>query len=256
MDLGKLVVRMTDMIEQNVVDPELRTWIMPSFSTTTDSDKVVAAILMMGSLQKYFSYKMSLCCGIPSVTLLGNREDWEQLVTKLDKIPTLGKEPTTFARLLRPVLERFVATFDRPDDPEIVDFWRKCAHETGGSGPHYLRGWITAFCFWSEMGDLLYRENLDTSEEPEEFGFDKVLSHRVETDDIPSAFTSVPVTVDDNGVVHETKMVAGMVGIQTTSSRQPIDRAHDYEYKPDSKRVHAGPVDKPRLDSIQPVSSW
>lgn len=121
-DLGKLVVRMTDMIEQNVVDPELRTWIMPSFSTTTNSDKVVASILMMGSLQKYFSYKMSVCCEIPSVTLLGNRDDWEQLVAKIDKISKLGKEPTTFARFLLPVLERFVVTFDRPDDPEIVDF--------------------------------------------------------------------------------------------------------------------------------------
>lgn len=103
-------VRMTDIFEKNVVDPELRTWTMPSFSTTTDSDKVVAATLMMDSLQKYFSYKMSLCCGISSVTLLGNREDWEQLVTKLDKIPTLGKEPTTLACLLRPVFQRFVAT--------------------------------------------------------------------------------------------------------------------------------------------------
>lgn len=222
-DFGKLAVHMTDMIEQNVVDPELRTWIMPLFSTTTNSDKVAASILMMGSMQKYFLCKISVCCGTLSMTLLGNREDWEQLVAKLDKIPKLGKEPTTFARLLRPVLERFVATFDRLDDPKIVDFWRKYTHETGGSGPQYLCGWITAFCFWSEMGDSLYRENIDTSEEPEKFGLDKVLSHRVETDDIPSAFTSVPVAVNDNGVVHETKIVAGMVGIQVTSSGQPMD---------------------------------
>ncbi|OJJ87170.1 uncharacterized protein ASPGLDRAFT_55651 [Aspergillus glaucus CBS 516.65] len=81
-DFGKLAVHMTDMIEQNVVDPELRTWIMPLFSTTTDSDKVAASILIMGSLQKYFSCKISVCCGTPSITLLGNREDWEQLVAK------------------------------------------------------------------------------------------------------------------------------------------------------------------------------
>lgn len=104
------------------------------------------------------------------------------------------------------------------------------------------------------MGDSLYRENLDVSEEPEEFGLDKVLSHCVETDDIPSEFTSVPVTVNDNGAVHETKMVAGMVGIQATFSGQPMDRAHDYEYGPDGKRDPTGPVDKPGLDSIQPVS--
>lgn len=59
-DFGELAVRMTDMIEENVVDPELRTWIMLSFSTTTLSDKVVAAVLMMGALQKYFKYTMVL----------------------------------------------------------------------------------------------------------------------------------------------------------------------------------------------------
>ena len=44
---------MTSLIEENVNDPELRAWIMPDFSTTTESDRVVAAIPMMGSLQEY-----------------------------------------------------------------------------------------------------------------------------------------------------------------------------------------------------------
>lgn len=51
-----------------------------------------------GDFQKYFSYKMVLKCGIPTVTLLGNREDWAQLVTKLDKIPRLEKEPANLLR--------------------------------------------------------------------------------------------------------------------------------------------------------------
>jgi hypothetical protein len=49
------------LIAKNVVDPELRTWIMPDFSTTEESDSVVAAILMMGALQQYFEYRFSLC---------------------------------------------------------------------------------------------------------------------------------------------------------------------------------------------------
>jgi hypothetical protein len=57
------------MIAKNVIDPELRTWIMPAFSTTMNSDKVVAAILIMGAMQQYFQFKFKLICGIPSVTL-------------------------------------------------------------------------------------------------------------------------------------------------------------------------------------------
>jgi hypothetical protein len=41
---------MTGMIA-NVIDPELRTWIVLVFSTTTQSDEVVAAILIMGAMQ-------------------------------------------------------------------------------------------------------------------------------------------------------------------------------------------------------------
>ncbi|RJE24910.1 hypothetical protein PHISCL_02742 [Aspergillus sclerotialis] len=59
---------MTEIIEEIVVDPELRTCVMPVFSTTTSSDKVVAADLMMDALQKYFKYEMTLQCGIPSAT--------------------------------------------------------------------------------------------------------------------------------------------------------------------------------------------
>jgi len=42
---------------------------MPNFSTTTDNDKSVAAITIMGTLQVYFDYYATLGCGFPSVTL-------------------------------------------------------------------------------------------------------------------------------------------------------------------------------------------
>ena len=41
------------LLEENAVDTGLRGWIMPDFSTTTRDDRVVAGVLMMGTLQKY-----------------------------------------------------------------------------------------------------------------------------------------------------------------------------------------------------------
>jgi Domain of unknown function (DUF4419) len=129
---------------------------MPDFSTTTNDDRVVAAVLFMGAMQSYFSYKMSLMCGLPSVTLLGERDDWEKIRARLDKLDQLGKEPAEFATLLRTVLDFFVKTFDDAKDPDVVDFWGRIAHSSsGGSGPTWLSGWITAFCFWSEKGAKL-----------------------------------------------------------------------------------------------------
>lgn len=116
---------------------------MPAFSTTTASDEVVTAIIMMGSMQKYFSYEFALMCGIPSVTLLGEREDWALMVTKLAQLAHLGAEPARFTQLLRPVLNNFVASFDNPESPDTLSFWSKCADRRGGgSGPTHLTGWL------------------------------------------------------------------------------------------------------------------
>lgn len=244
-DIGDLAVQMTRQIEENVIDKELRTWMMPSFTTTTESDTVVAAILMMGAMQSYFEYGMCLMCGIPSVTLLGVREDWVTLVGKLDKLHRLGDEPARFAQLLRPILNHFVASFD--ESPEAIDFWSKCAdRESMGSGPDYLSGWISVFCFWSQYdGKMMYRETIHPRDRPEfqsrdtEMGLDDALSRRVNINTVPAAFASVPVSVDDNGVQYETMMVAGLIGIQATSSATRSDLC-----------------EKAEIDSIQPLSGW
>ncbi|KAG5761607.1 hypothetical protein H9Q72_010295 [Fusarium xylarioides] len=67
-DFGNLAQQMTIEIAKNIKDPSLREWVLPSFSTTTDSDRIVGSVLLMGALQQYFSYTMTLTCGIPSVT--------------------------------------------------------------------------------------------------------------------------------------------------------------------------------------------
>ena len=83
---GIFAQEMGRLLEKNVVDPELREWIIPDFLTTTRDDRVVASVLMMGTLQKYFSYTFSIACGLPSVTLLGTEEDWENILLRVEKL--------------------------------------------------------------------------------------------------------------------------------------------------------------------------
>jgi hypothetical protein len=82
---------------------------------------VIASILMMGAMQTFFGYKVRICCGLPSVTLLGSKNDWQLILTRLEKIKTWGQEPTQFHDLLKPVISRFVRTFDDPASAEIVE---------------------------------------------------------------------------------------------------------------------------------------
>ena len=133
-DYAIVAEQMTYLLAKKVNDPDLREFVMPDFSTTTNSDKVVAAILFMGAMQKYFRFGARSGCGIPSVTLQGERADWQMMLQRLEKIPKLGEEAGQFHSLLKPVLTRFVRTFDEPESPEVVDFWTKIAHQRGGVG--------------------------------------------------------------------------------------------------------------------------
>ena len=247
-DFGWFAEEMGRLLEKNVVDPELREWILPSFTTTTREDSVVASVLMMGTLQKYFSYSCCIMCGLPSVTLLGTEGDWENILLRLEKLKTYGKEPTIWYNLLRPILARFVKSFQSPDSEEVLDFWQKVVHQYNmGSGPTYLSGWITAFCFFDENGKMLYRDpgprkdkiepNWNRSRYPY-LELDGTAYSRIGTNDVPNGYSSVPVKVDDNGYEFGAMMYAGSTAFKGTSSGRPLDN---------------GEVG---LDTVQPVTGW
>jgi len=155
-DFGHMSRTMADVIQKNIVDPSLRAWIVPEFSTTTIHDTTVCSIVMMATLKEYFSYRFELRCGIPRVTLEGEKRDWELLLQKLEKLKEYGVQTTAWYHLLVPIISQFVKAFDYPDGKENVDFWQRVAHyHGGGSGPTYLSGWITAFCVFDAQGRWL-----------------------------------------------------------------------------------------------------
>ena len=239
-DFGWFAEEMGRLLEKNVVDRELREWIVPNFTTTTGEDTIVASVLMMSTLQKYFSYYCCISCGIPSMRLLGTEGDWENMLLRLEKLKTYGVEPTKWYGLLKPVLSMFVQTFKSPDSEEVLDFWQKIAHEYNmGSGPTYLSGWITAFCFWDADGKMLYQEkSLKENSRSKDNSFNTEIFHTIDVDKVPAGYASVPVKVDDNGYVFDATMIAGSVGLKATSSGKELENAR------------AG------LDTLQPVSGW
>jgi len=239
-DYGWFAEAMGRLLEKSVVDPELRKWIVPEYTTTTAEDTVVASVLMMGTLQKYFTYECCIECGLPSVTILGTEGDWENILLRLEKLKTYGKEPTMWYDLLEPVLSKFIETFQSPDSEGVLDFWQKIAHEYNmGSGPTELSGWITAFCMWDSNGKLLFRGRGSKAQDQGKPGvFDAGAYHRVDISDVPPGYGSVPVKVDDNGDLFDATMVAGSMAIKGTSSGKPLEN---------------GQVG---LDTMQPVSGW
>jgi hypothetical protein len=45
-------------MEEKIVDPEVRDWPMPTFSTTTENDRAVSSMVMMVTMKEYFSFVM------------------------------------------------------------------------------------------------------------------------------------------------------------------------------------------------------
>ncbi|KAI1071682.1 hypothetical protein LB507_005127 [Fusarium sp. FIESC RH6] len=220
-DYGAFVQNITMEMAKNVKDPTLRDWVLPSFSTTTDADRAVGSVLLMGAMQQYFSYTCMLTCGLPSVTLLGEATDYEDILTRLDKLEKMGEEPTRFAELLRPVVRKMILSFEQPANPDIKNFWNSIADMHNMSGATTLTGWITAFCFWNDEGKAQnggWGCTLDGLSYPS-----------VETQDIPGGFVTVPVKVIDHGKVHNCRMLAGSIGIQALP---------DYDYDPVAAKAY------------------
>ncbi|KAF8964470.1 hypothetical protein BDZ97DRAFT_1815253 [Flammula alnicola] len=219
-NFGALAHRLTEEMHKKVVDKELTNWILPNFTTTTHNDTVVCSVLMMATLSAYFNHKMVLRCGIPSITLEGEKADYEKLLARLDKLDSFGAEPKAWAALLRPIFTQFVHSFDTAPD---VDFWSRICHvHPGGSGPSYLSGWVTAFCAWSPKGEWLGpslslsgsgkdgQKTLYSDDGPiRRLVLDGVEYPLIDTQDVPIGFCEVDVKLDDNGEEFDCMMVAG-----------------------------------------------
>ncbi|EGO21326.1 hypothetical protein SERLADRAFT_373126 [Serpula lacrymans var. lacrymans S7.9] len=264
-DFGAISRQMTELMEENIVDPSLRDWIMPQFSTTTLTDTTTYAMVMMATMKEYFDYGIYLMCGIPRVTLEGEKQDWENILTRLERLKEFGVQTIAWYHMLRPIITRFIAAYDNPDGQENRKFWSKVAHyESFGSGPPTLSGWITAFCVFNEEGAWRgtvfkddpeqgvdqSRDNLKSTNpeslSPSQFAAMYTLKYNrddrlkldgfpypsIDSDRIPPGYAHVDVKLDDNGQTFDTAFVAGSIGSQILSNGRKT------------------------RDSVQPVTAW
>lgn len=142
------VTKMTDKIDENLVDKTVKDWILPNFTTTTTTDIISCGIIFMATTKKYFEYRgICACCGIPYVTLEGTVAR-ENISIRLEKLKSYKLDK--WYDQLKPVLEEFVAA--KNGKPNI-DFWTRICDVDGGSGPTYLSGWITNFAVFDEEGE-------------------------------------------------------------------------------------------------------
>jgi hypothetical protein len=104
-----------------------------------------------------------------------------------------------------------VASFDRPDDEDVKQFWLRVVHQCGAGssgGIVTLSGWLTAFCWWSSDGK---RATNYSDEDLDRFayiggedGYQRLVLDGVEfpviqRTKIPTGVVSVPMTFYQEG---------------------------------------------------------
>ena len=263
MDPAYMAVQMTHLMQQHIIDASLQEWITPSFTTTTATDTATSAIVMMGTMKEYFSYSFCLDCGIPRVTLEGEKKDWEDVLHRLERLKKYGVQTIAWYHLLRPVISRFVSAYDAPTSADNLEFWNKVAHfRGGGSGPTWLSGWITAFCVFDEKGrwqgngfneisthnttglDPLHLTAAEFASthlrqvSTSYLALDGLPYPSISSDDVPCGYIHVDVKLIDNRKKFDTMFVAGLIGSHISST------AKTNTFREGGR------------DTVQPITGW
>jgi hypothetical protein len=196
--------------------PETRAWLHTNSSTTKGyEDAIVANLVLTGPINSYsagyttnssyLSSATSVPYGIPSITLLGRQADWSLLLQKLERLPCSGLQPAEYAKMLRPILTRFVKSFDYPQDRDIRKFWDMIVrvHSLKGEGTtclseNMVSGWINGFYYW-DAGGFVLSDSTSLSLETVEYPIR-------DTHKLPSIYTNTPL--------HERKSAMGYVYIR------------------------------------------
>jgi len=119
--------------------------LMHSFSTTGVVEKAAFEVALMDVVQSYFTYEVHTMCGIPSITIEGEKKDWETILEKAKGLEEY--ELSWWLKELLPVLEQFVKASDGEIDGS---FWKSFFNERGGSGVKGCSGHITKLFPYTE----------------------------------------------------------------------------------------------------------
>lgn len=182
------------------------------------------------------------------ITLLGEQSEWQELYKKLDKLETFGDEPAQFGNLLKPIISRFVESFQDPTSIRIVEFWNRmisAQHLSSGSGGDSVDydGWVSAFCFWNVQGENLNDRHTQLRG-GRGYNFDGVIYQTINSREIPPGYASLPTKVGHDGKELGYIMIAGSVGMQFANAG--------------GRRTFPfyGLISNPRVDSVSPQSDW
>jgi hypothetical protein len=102
----------------DAIGEDKRSLLVSDFSTTKALHRAVSEVTMMNTLKAYFNYVVYTKCGIPTITLTGDKADWEHLDEKVCKLKQFQCEK--WANNLLDVISYFIQAYNGNEHKE---FW-------------------------------------------------------------------------------------------------------------------------------------
>ncbi|QDV16221.1 hypothetical protein Pan153_08420 [Gimesia panareensis] len=201
--------------------------IQADFSTSGPVERAVSNLMAMETFKSYFEYTSYIGCGTPSITLTGTIADWEKLRLRVQRFADYGLEEWIGA--LDPILAEFV---NAKKGQVQTDFWRSMFRYNSGSGFAVLTGWANVlFPYFNEDGsEKLYpnpflsdwqeRLNIDDQQDWTKRGWDP---QGVGLAEIPSCFTSIPLTVFLGAEETKMRLVGGLLGVSQNNDSLEVE---------------------------------
>ena len=198
---------MTNLIQSNINIEGYVDTVSSNFSTSTPTHRIVSEIMVMSSMQEYFEYIMTILCGIPYIEFLGSEDDWAMLKVQLYKLKEMLK-PIEKEIKLEGWWDEVAVIFDKilqsvRGDVDI-EWWTNILvitqSETFGCGRR-KREIETTYDGWF-ITKLLNKK----------YG---VTSLRA----LKSGLVSVPLTINNNGLISKAAIVSGIAGMKIDESK-------------------------------------
>lgn len=158
-------------IDKNV-KPEVADVFVSNFTTTGPIESAVSRVILMDAMSRYFNFVMHTLCGIPEITILGEKSDWCDVFEKVGKLGDLVEGMRPWLSKVADFVNHFVLAASGVPD---LDWWKNFYQEGGGSGINYFNGHLA----------VLFPEKTDDG--------DLVVPSRVNDDKIPHSLSRVPV---------------------------------------------------------------
>ena len=202
--LGQFEIDMAKVVPGDILQTAL-----PDFSTHTQESRVSSMVAFMDAASPFYEYRVTTCCGIPKIRLLGESADYRKLADACEVFATLF--PTDlgdYFTYLLPVVDK-IATQAAGEEYDN-DFWKSIYKHHGGSGTDDMSGWITAFLnYMSDGAGSLKPKPADLYDwkKPVGWGF---YSRAM----IPSHLSQVPFTWAYFDVEYPMQFIGGILAVE------------------------------------------